>query len=108
MFALGVIEYPERRRLKIYDKVPTYPSNLRPFKMQKRLRYMRGPELVHNFLLHKQYGVIVRIFFHFHQIHKLFILFFFLFLNDKLFVNVLNIIISSNHYILFDRFFYQF
>lgn len=26
--------------------------------MQKRLRYMRGPEDVHNFLIHKQYGIV--------------------------------------------------
>lgn len=40
------------------DKVPQFPPNLRPPKMQKRLRLMRGPELVHNQLLHKQYGII--------------------------------------------------
>lgn len=33
------------------------PANLRPPKMQKRLKLMRGPELIHNFLLHKQYGI---------------------------------------------------
>jgi len=32
---------------------------MRAPKMQKRLRYMRGPEEIHNFLLHKQYGIIV-------------------------------------------------
>ena len=41
------------------DKVPPLPPNVRPPKMTKSLRFMRGPELVHNFLLHKQYGVIV-------------------------------------------------
>lgn len=49
---------PERQRLRIYDKVPLYPSNLKPPKMQKRLRYMRGPELLHNTLQLKQYGVM--------------------------------------------------
>lgn len=39
------------------DKVPQMPANLRPPKMQKRLKLMRGPELIHNFLLHKQYGI---------------------------------------------------
>lgn len=40
------------------QKVPQYPNGVRPPKMQKRLRLMRGPEPVHNFLIHKQYGVI--------------------------------------------------
>lgn len=52
------IEFPERRKLKVMDKVPQYPSNIRPPKMQKRLRYMRGPEEVHNFLLYRQFGII--------------------------------------------------
>ncbi|KAM3963384.1 mitochondrial ribosomal protein L16 [Aphomia sociella] len=52
------IEIPERQRLRVYEKVPMYPSNLKPPKMQKRLRYMRGPELLHNSLQLKQYGVI--------------------------------------------------
>ncbi|XP_041976950.1 39S ribosomal protein L16, mitochondrial [Aricia agestis] len=52
------IEIPERPRLRVYDKVPLYPSNLKPPKMQKRLRYMRGPELLHNTLQLKQYGVL--------------------------------------------------
>lgn len=53
------IEYPERRKLKIMDKVPQYPPGMRAPKMQKRLKYMRGPEEVHNSLLYKQYGIIV-------------------------------------------------
>ncbi|CAH0604598.1 unnamed protein product [Chrysodeixis includens] len=52
------IEIPERPRLRIYDKVPMYPSNLKPPKMQKRLRYMRGPETLHTTLQLKQYGVV--------------------------------------------------
>lgn len=39
------------------DKVPQMPPNLKPPKMQKKLKLMRGPELIHNFLLHKQYGI---------------------------------------------------
>lgn len=39
-------------------KVPQFGSHIRPPKMQKRLILMRGPETVHNFLLHKQYGII--------------------------------------------------
>lgn len=53
------IEIPERPRLRIYDKVPMYPANLKPPKMQKRLRYMRGPETLHTNLQLKQYGVVV-------------------------------------------------
>ncbi|XP_063974768.1 large ribosomal subunit protein uL16m isoform X2 [Diachasmimorpha longicaudata] len=52
------VEMPERGRLRPMEKVPQYPANIRPFKMQKRLRYMRGPENVHNQLLHKQYGIV--------------------------------------------------
>ncbi|VVC92457.1 39S ribosomal protein L16, mitochondrial [Leptidea sinapis] len=52
------IEIPERPRLKMMDKVPLYPSNIKPPKMQKRLRYMRGPETLHNTLQLKQYGVV--------------------------------------------------
>lgn len=42
------------------DKVPQFHSTIRPPKMQKNLRLMRGPELVHNTLIHKQYGIMVR------------------------------------------------
>ncbi|XP_015181106.1 PREDICTED: 39S ribosomal protein L16, mitochondrial [Polistes dominula] len=52
------VEFPERNKLRIMEKVPQYPPSLRPFKMQKRLRLMRGPEPVHNTLLHKQFGII--------------------------------------------------
>lgn len=52
------IEYAARPKLRLMEKVPQYPSHVRPPKMQKRLRLMRGPELVHNTLLHRQYGVI--------------------------------------------------
>lgn len=40
------------------DKVPQYAPGIRPPKMQKKLKLMRGPEPVHNFLLHKQYGIM--------------------------------------------------
>ncbi|KAK9878656.1 hypothetical protein WA026_023107 [Henosepilachna vigintioctopunctata] len=52
------IEIPERPKLKFIDKVPQYPANVRPIKMQKKLRLMRGPELVHNTLQLKQYGIM--------------------------------------------------
>ncbi|XP_077256886.1 large ribosomal subunit protein uL16m-like [Temnothorax americanus] len=54
----GDIEYPERARLKVMEKVPQFPPGMRPPKMQKRLRYMRGPEPTHNFLMYRQYGII--------------------------------------------------
>lgn len=53
------MEIPERPKLKYMDKVPQYPPTIRPPKMQKRLRLMRGPETLHNFLVHRQYGIIV-------------------------------------------------
>ncbi|KAI4500831.1 hypothetical protein M0802_004042 [Mischocyttarus mexicanus] len=52
------VEFPEKNKLRVMEKVPLYPPNMRPFKMQKRLKLMRGPELIHNTLLHKQYGII--------------------------------------------------
>lgn len=54
----GEIEYPERRKLKVMEKVPMLPPAIRAPKMQKRLRYMRGPEHIHNFLMYKQYGIM--------------------------------------------------
>lgn len=47
----------ERPKLKVMERVPQMPPNLKAPKMQKRLRLMRGPEPIHNFLLHKQYGI---------------------------------------------------
>ncbi len=41
------------------DKVPTYAANLKPPKMSKRLTLMRGPEPIHNQLIHQQYGIVV-------------------------------------------------
>ncbi|XP_055911702.1 39S ribosomal protein L16, mitochondrial isoform X1 [Eupeodes corollae] len=52
------IEKYDRPKLRIMEKVPQYAANLRPPKMQKRLRLMRGPEKVHNTLIHKQYGIV--------------------------------------------------
>ncbi|XP_012543065.1 39S ribosomal protein L16, mitochondrial [Monomorium pharaonis] len=54
----GDIEYPERSRLRVVEKVPQFPPGMRPPKMQKRLRYMRGPEPIHNFLMYRQFGII--------------------------------------------------
>jgi large subunit ribosomal protein L16 len=52
------VEYPERRKLRFVEKVPQYATGLRPPKYQKNLYFMRGPELVHNQLIHKQYGIV--------------------------------------------------
>lgn len=54
------VEFSDRPKLKIVEKVPQYPANMRPPKMQKRLILMRGPETVHNALLHKQYGIVAQ------------------------------------------------
>ncbi|XP_078052891.1 large ribosomal subunit protein uL16m-like [Augochlora pura] len=54
------IEIPERRRLKTINKVPQYPPGIGVFKMQKKLKLMRGPELQHNSLLYEQYGIVAR------------------------------------------------
>ncbi|XP_018804801.1 PREDICTED: 39S ribosomal protein L16, mitochondrial [Bactrocera latifrons] len=52
------VEKVERPKLKVMERVPQYPPNLRPPKMQKKLKFMRGPEVVHNNLIHKQYGIV--------------------------------------------------
>ncbi|CAG9857133.1 unnamed protein product [Phyllotreta striolata] len=52
------IDFPEKPKLRFLDKVPILPPNVKPPKMQKKLKLMRGPEEVHNTLLHKQYGII--------------------------------------------------
>jgi len=52
------VEYPERVKLKFVERTPQYPPGLRPPKMQKSLRFMRGPEEIHTSLIHKQYGII--------------------------------------------------
>ncbi|KAJ3642647.1 hypothetical protein Zmor_025410 [Zophobas morio] len=52
------VEIPERPKLRFVDKVPYYAPGIKAPKMQKKLRLMRGPETVHNFLIHKQYGIM--------------------------------------------------
>uniref|UniRef100_A0A1B6FHR9 Large ribosomal subunit protein uL16m n=1 Tax=Cuerna arida TaxID=1464854 RepID=A0A1B6FHR9_9HEMI len=49
---------PEKQKLSIMPRVPILPPQTKPFKMQKCLRFMMGPEEVHNKLIHKQYGII--------------------------------------------------
>ncbi|XP_050546440.1 39S ribosomal protein L16, mitochondrial isoform X2 [Daktulosphaira vitifoliae] len=51
------IQLPERPKLHYIERVPVYNSSIKPPKMFKRLDLMRGPELVHNKLIHKQYGI---------------------------------------------------
>lgn len=48
---------PDRRKLKMLQKVPYPTPGMRPQKMMKRLTDIRGPELIHNKLIHKQYGL---------------------------------------------------
>lgn len=44
--------------MRVLDKAPNYANHIRPPKMQKRLKLMRGPEVVHTKLQHRQYGII--------------------------------------------------
>lgn len=53
------IEFPEKRKLRFMEKVPHPQPGQRLSKMMKQLIDMRGPELTHTFLLHKQYGIRV-------------------------------------------------
>lgn len=55
------VEFPEKTKLKYVEKVPQMHGNIRPPKMTKSLKFMRGPEEVHNFLLHRQFGIIVSV-----------------------------------------------
>src|SRR6476469_8900060 len=52
------IEFPEKRKLRIMEKAPQplYAGQKMP-KMPKQLIDMRGPEPIHTFLVHKQYGI---------------------------------------------------
>nr|CAI5839791.1 unnamed protein product [Callosobruchus analis] len=52
------VEFPDRPRLKVVDRQPQLPPSIKPPKMQKKLRLMRGEEQIHNYLLHKQYGIM--------------------------------------------------
>jgi len=49
---------PEKRRLNFCDKVPPLPVHTKAPKSFKRIELMRGPELIHNELIHKQYGIV--------------------------------------------------
>lgn len=53
------VKYPERRRLKIIDKVPPLEPSVRPPKHMRDLYRMRGPETIHNKLQYGDYGIQV-------------------------------------------------
>jgi len=52
------VEIPTKAKLPVLTKVPILPTNVRVTKMKKNLHFMRGPEEVHNALLHEQYGIV--------------------------------------------------
>lgn len=52
------ITIPDRPKLRMMEKIPQYPPNLKPPKMQKKLKFMYGPEMFHTELIHKQYGIM--------------------------------------------------
>lgn len=52
------LKMPERPKLMVLLKVPQVRSGERIMREQKKLIDMRGPETIHNKLLHKQYGIV--------------------------------------------------
>ncbi|XP_026277717.1 39S ribosomal protein L16, mitochondrial [Frankliniella occidentalis] len=52
------IVIPERPKLPMLLKVPMLGPGQRHIKMKKNLKFMRGPEEVHNALLHEQFGIM--------------------------------------------------
>nr|CAD7596135.1 unnamed protein product [Timema genevievae] len=52
------VEFIEKPKLKVMERTPQFPGNIKPPKMVKNLKFMRGPEPLHNSLLHRQYGII--------------------------------------------------
>ncbi|BES95866.1 ribosomal protein L16 [Nesidiocoris tenuis] len=52
------IEMPTKGKLRFVEKVPPNPNMIKLPKMHKKLFLMRGPEEIHNDLIHKQYGVV--------------------------------------------------
>jgi len=53
-----VYGYPDNNRLKMVNKQPTYPTSMLTPRMTKRMADVRGPELIHNKLIHKQFGIV--------------------------------------------------
>jgi len=60
-FCVVEIEYPEQRKLKFVEKVPQPPPGQKIKPTTKNLIDIRGPELKDNYLIHKQYGIRVRV-----------------------------------------------
>lgn len=52
------ITIPDKPKLPVLLKVPKFDAGQKPMKMEKNLHFMRGPEEVHNTLLHEQFGII--------------------------------------------------
>ncbi|XP_023211212.1 39S ribosomal protein L16, mitochondrial-like [Centruroides sculpturatus] len=52
------VELPEHRKLPLLDKVPPWLAYSKAVKMYKNLIDIRGPELIRNKLIYKQYGII--------------------------------------------------
>jgi hypothetical protein len=46
-------------KLKILQKVPQPPPNMKPARQDRGRDLMRGPEEIHNKLIHKQFGIVV-------------------------------------------------
>ncbi|XP_046360234.1 39S ribosomal protein L16, mitochondrial-like [Haliotis rufescens] len=51
------VEFPERKRLRFYEKVPQLQQGVRAPKTPKDLHLMRGPDKLHNKLQYGQYGI---------------------------------------------------
>lgn len=60
VFLFPDINMPEKPKLRNMSKVPATLPNQKHLKMKKSLHLIRGPEEVHNALLHQQYGIRVR------------------------------------------------
>lgn len=56
--SLKNVELPEQRKLPMLDKVPLWLGQNKAVKMTKRLIDIRGPELIRNKLIYKQFGII--------------------------------------------------
>ena len=53
-----VFALPDQNKLKMIFKQPNYPVGFATPRTTKKLSDLRGPETVHNKLIHRQYGII--------------------------------------------------
>lgn len=53
-----MVGYPDQNKLRLLSKTPSYPNNFPIPSMPKKNEDLRGPELIHNKLIHKQYGIV--------------------------------------------------